>query len=82
MEAILKSGKKIKGRLAEILVKRGRATPLEFVPEPEVIETEPVLEEVVEPITEPVLEEEKPAKKGKKEKASKVQNERKPKAKK
>ena len=35
MEAILKSGKKIKGRLAQILVSRGRATPLEFIPEPE-----------------------------------------------
>jgi len=34
MEAILKSGKKIHGRLAEILVRRGRATPLEFIPEP------------------------------------------------
>ena len=35
MEAILKSGKKIKGRLAQILVSRGRATPLEFIPEAE-----------------------------------------------
>ena len=33
MEAILKSGKKIKGKLAQILVRRGRATPLEFIPE-------------------------------------------------
>ena len=40
MEAILKSGKKIHGRLAELLVKKGRATPLEFVPEPEVKEPE------------------------------------------
>ena len=33
MEAVLKSGKKIHGKLAQILVKKGRATPLEFIPE-------------------------------------------------
>ena len=35
MEAILRSGKKIRGRLAKVLVRKGRATPLEFNPEPE-----------------------------------------------
>lgn len=38
MEAILKSGKKIHGRLAEILIKKGSATPFESDSEPEVIE--------------------------------------------
>ena len=33
MEALLKSGKKISGRLAQILVAKGRATPLDLVPE-------------------------------------------------
>lgn len=33
MEAILKSGKKIHGKIAQILVKKGRATPIELIPE-------------------------------------------------
>jgi hypothetical protein len=33
MEAVLNSGKKIHGRLADILVKKGRAVPYGFVPE-------------------------------------------------
>ena len=36
MEAILKSGKKIHGKLAQILVKKGRATPTELEEKPKV----------------------------------------------